>query len=371
MAHITKFKKGSGSGLAREWNRTAKNYKNENIDPSKSHLNVITENWHTNFKNIKKKVTSETKLRANGNELVGIVVTLPKELLDTDTEYQKSILAECGKFIDKKVNENTKCDFNIGVGSQIHFDETTPHIHTQFVPLTHKTDKQGKEYIGYDYNDIFKRDFYRTLHKELEQHMKEKFPELQKYDELFVEKEVKKTKYVDENGNNVGNISHWELKKKNDKIVQKIIDGQTKLSELTENVRKMETREVELEGKLKELDTREANLNTRENNLEDEITEKVKKQVDEKLEIEKERLEEHNELFLSNLLDNPIYDNGLLVNELLFNASKLGLIDKELYISNGWVFDEFGSLSEEEIGDELKQVLNILISKQHQYERSM
>ena len=106
----------------------SRNRKNENIDPSRSHVNY---NLAADIQPMQpyeyyKKRMSE--IYVHGNASVGIVswvITKPKTLPENETE---AFFKAAYEFFEKKHGKE-----NV-VSAYVHMDETTPHLHFCFVP---------------------------------------------------------------------------------------------------------------------------------------------------------------------------------------------------------------------------------------------
>lgn len=107
----------------------SRNRKNENIDPTRSHLNynlAAKVQPMQPYEYYKKRIS---EIYVHGNASVGIVswvITKPKTLPENETE---DFFKASYEFLEKKHGKE-----NI-VSAYVHMDETTPHLHFCFVPV--------------------------------------------------------------------------------------------------------------------------------------------------------------------------------------------------------------------------------------------
>ncbi len=144
--------------------RSIENHTNEDIDPTRSHLNynLVDGDPYTMFRQrldqlafVKKKST---------NVLCSWAVTCPKDLL-TDEDLQKQFFQESFDFLAKRYGRQ-----NV-VSAFVHMDETTPHMHFKFIPAI--KDKDGVERLNA--KAVINRTELLKIHKEAEQHMNKIF----------------------------------------------------------------------------------------------------------------------------------------------------------------------------------------------------
>lgn len=144
--------------------RSIENHTNEDIDPTRSHLNynLVDGDPYTMFRQrldqlvfVKKKST---------NVLCSWAVTCPKNLL-TDEDLQKQFFQESFDFLAKRYGRE-----NV-ISAFVHMDETTPHMHFKFIPAI--KDKDGIERLNA--KAVINRTELLKIHKEAEQHMNKVF----------------------------------------------------------------------------------------------------------------------------------------------------------------------------------------------------
>jgi hypothetical protein len=106
----------------------------------------------------------------------GVVITLPVELHSSDLATQNRFFNYCTDFIKEKFGEK-----NV-VYATIHHDETTPHVHIGFVPVTQKERKfRSKARKGETYTqerisakDVITKSMLNSFHNELDSYITEK-----------------------------------------------------------------------------------------------------------------------------------------------------------------------------------------------------
>ena len=139
----------------------SRNRKNENIDPSRSHLNY---NLAADIQPMQpyeyyKKRMSE--IYVHGNASVGIVswvITKPKTLPENET---KDFFKTAYEFFEKKHGKE-----NV-VSAYVHMDETTPHLHFCFVPVV-VDEKKGEKLCA---KRITTKSYLDKAHPEAEEYI--------------------------------------------------------------------------------------------------------------------------------------------------------------------------------------------------------
>lgn len=178
MAHITKFKLHSMPQMFAHINRTEnqiRKYGNADIDTSRSYLNQdIIHGDMTELTNRLSEVSHQKR-----KDLVaccGVVITLPAELHSSDLASQNRFFYYCTEFIKQKFGEKN-CIY-----ATIHHDETTPHVHIGFVPVTQierkyrSKAKKGETYTQerISAKDVVTKSMLNTFHNELDAYITEK-----------------------------------------------------------------------------------------------------------------------------------------------------------------------------------------------------
>ncbi len=172
MAHVQKSTRSSIGGLTRHYERYKKengeyiNFKNQEIDISKSHLNYnLAVHQQIPQLDFIKKRTSEVHC-PNRKELIVMcnwVVTAPKEVAPHE---QEKFFQETYNFLESRYGKE-----NV-ISAYVHLDETTPHIHFAFVPI--KFDKQ-KEYFKVCAKEVLNRSDLKSFHGHLSKYLEKVF----------------------------------------------------------------------------------------------------------------------------------------------------------------------------------------------------
>lgn len=178
MAHITKFKLSSMGQIFAHINRdknTIRKYDNQDIDTSRSYLNqdII----HGDMTDLTQRLSEVS--HQNRKDLVaccGVVITLPAELHSSDLATQNRFFNYCTDFIKEKFGEKNT------IYATVHHDETTPHVHIGFVPVTQKERKfRSKEKKGQTYTqervsakEVVTKSMLNSFHTELDTYITEK-----------------------------------------------------------------------------------------------------------------------------------------------------------------------------------------------------
>ena len=158
MANVKHFHRSAVRSILNHVKRID-NFSNQDIDSSRSKYNysLTTHDPHDFYK----KRLSEVHClnRANVNTLSSWCVTLPKGVKQAD---QRKFFEETVKFLKNRYGERN-C-----VVAEIHFDETTPHLHYCFIPIVFDEKKQREKV---DRKSIFTIKELKTFHKDLQDHI--------------------------------------------------------------------------------------------------------------------------------------------------------------------------------------------------------
>lgn len=131
MAHIEKYTKVNATSLFRHIERTNENYSNKEIDKERTQNNYSLMPIQKGAKELLEERMKEIthSKRKDLKCLASIVITLPEELKYFDTNnQQRDFFKACNDFIVKDFGQENL------IYSQVHLDETTPHIHIGVIP---------------------------------------------------------------------------------------------------------------------------------------------------------------------------------------------------------------------------------------------
>lgn len=162
MAHLKHYHR-SGVKDILEHNKRENNYSNQDIDPNRSKYNYSLSGHENDLEYYKQRLSEVHCLnRANVNTLSSWVVTLPKGVKKED---QKKFFQETVDFLKNRYGaENCVC-------ADVHFDETTPHLHYCFVPVVWDEKKQREKV---DRKSIFTIKELKTFHNDLQKHIEQR-----------------------------------------------------------------------------------------------------------------------------------------------------------------------------------------------------
>jgi len=173
VIRIQGFSKGSLTNIGNECDRKAGvEHRNNDIDPTRTHLNKsykdCSDSFYTEFHQILSATQCEYKEKKTGKAFEGMIITADREFFDR-MGYKKQFVRDFPWSEDKEVIPKEVNDFfnkaykwaleQIGykgtdkniLSAKVHYDETTPHMHIYYLPMTNKwntkvyeKDKHGK-----------------------------------------------------------------------------------------------------------------------------------------------------------------------------------------------------------------------------------
>ena len=161
MANVKHFHRTAVRSILNHVTRTD-NFSNKDIDSTRSKYNysLTTHDPHEAYKRRLSEVHCLN--RANVNTLSSWCVTLPKGVKRED---QKKFFEETVNFLKNRYGERN-C-----VSADIHYDETTPHLHYCFIPIVYD-EKKKREKV--DRKSIFTLKELKTFHNDLQSHINQK-----------------------------------------------------------------------------------------------------------------------------------------------------------------------------------------------------
>ena len=172
VMRFEKRKANNITGMQIHNERATENHANEDIKKELSHLNYNLIECPSYKKKINDELAKRYKvnksLRKDANLCVEVIFTSDKEFFDKLTPEQERLYFEKSlEFLKEFAGEK-----NV-ISATVHKDETTPHLHAVFMPLTDDGRLNYKDFINTKYDLIDLQDKY---HKK----MTEFFPELQR-----------------------------------------------------------------------------------------------------------------------------------------------------------------------------------------------
>ncbi|MBQ5633019.1 MAG: plasmid recombination protein, partial [Treponema sp.] len=155
MANVRHFHRSAVRSILNHVTRID-NYSNKDIDSTRSKYNYSLTK-HNPFEVYDKRLSEVHCLnRANVNTLSSWCVTLPKGVKKED---QRKFFEETVNFLKNRYGERNL------VSADVHFDETTPHLHYCFIPIIYD-EKKKREKV--DRKSIFTLKELKTFHNDLQ-----------------------------------------------------------------------------------------------------------------------------------------------------------------------------------------------------------
>src|SRR5690625_31989 len=171
MAHVQKFSRGAVGGLSSHIERKTENHSNKDIDTERTHENYdlcekdgdINSRYKERFDEVHCLNRADVKVMADW------VVTLPEELKEAPEGSQKRFFEETYDFLSERYGEE-----NVLAGV-VHNDESTPHMHFAFMPVTFDEKKQREKVSA---KEVLNRNELKSFHQDLDKHLKERIPQI-------------------------------------------------------------------------------------------------------------------------------------------------------------------------------------------------
>lgn len=250
MAHVQKFSKAAVAGLSSHIERKTLNHSNKDIDTDKSHLNydLCEKEGNMNERLSDRLEDVHCLNRADVKVMADWVLTLPQDLKELPEDSQKQFFEQSYEFLsDRYGKENV-------LSAMVHNDETTPHMHFSFVPVTFDDKKQHNKVSA---KEVLTRQDLKTLHQALDKHLKEKIPDIYQGGVL--------------NGETIGVEDIRILKEKSALIEQKNSELTAKNKQLERKLKQVNA----LEGKISNVFDTKNKLDNLENQFKRTITGKL------------------------------------------------------------------------------------------------
>jgi len=336
MAHLKKNTRGSVKGLSTHFERKTDNHSNEEIDVSRSHLNKdLMQDNSDMISRFDERLENVYCMKREDVKALGTwVVTLPDELKNESQNNQNKFFEETKEFLDERYGkENAVC-------AVVHYDETTPHLHYAFIPVTFDKKKQREKVSA---KEVLNRKDLQSFHDDLDKQLKEKLPfyekgilnnktlpfenveQVKKYNDELKNLESKlhkaetefkqKNKWLAENTKNINSV--YGVAKDFEKFEEKLKTAFGKTFISNEDLQKLKTTFTSLESKA----IKQTSIN---NKLEEKLkeTERDYKQVKGRRD---ELLQENKELEGK---INELEDKRIVFSDILKNDYGLKTIDR-------------------------------------------
>lgn len=172
IMRLEKRKANNITGMQIHNDRATENHSNEDINKELSHLNYDLIECPSYKKKINEELEKRYKvnksLRKDATLGVEVIFTSDKDFFDKLTPEQERLYFEKSlEFLKEFAGEK-----NV-ISATVHKDETTPHLHAVFMPLTDDGRLNYKDFINTKYDLINLQDRYHEK-------MREYFPELER-----------------------------------------------------------------------------------------------------------------------------------------------------------------------------------------------
>lgn len=162
MAHVKHYHRGSVREILAH-NSRSDNYSNPDINPAHSHYNYSLSGHEDDLAYYTDRLSKvHCMKRANVSTLSSWVVTLPAGVKHGD---QRLFFEETVNFLKARYGAEN-C-----VSADVHFDESTPHLHYTFIPVVFDA-KKNREKVSR--KELFTLKELYSFHEDLEKHLSEK-----------------------------------------------------------------------------------------------------------------------------------------------------------------------------------------------------
>lgn len=230
--HAENYKKGSVGALEHHNLRENESYSNKDIDPERTKYNVVLKqpaaSQYQDTKNIIDKAVNQ--VRSTSIWQSEFIVSSDKEFFSNlSQEEQNRFFAEAYSYLSNEFGaQNVTC-------AVVHYDETTPHMHFDFVPMTEDSRLSRKE--------VMTRERLLKIQDGLPKYLKEKGFDI-------------------ERGRKMAELAPKDRPKHMEpKEYKKALEGQIRALERQE--KRIRAKEGELNKAEKELDSREQKINAK------------------------------------------------------------------------------------------------------------
>jgi len=169
MAHLKKNTRGAVPGLAVHFERKTDHHTNKEIDVSKAYLNQdLMADGSDMLSRFNARLNDVYCMKRDDVKALAIwIVTLPEELAEAPYEQQSAFFEATTAFLNDRYGQEN------AVAAVVHYDETTPHLHYDFVPVVFD-DKKSRYKVSA--KEVLTRHDLQTFHEDLNQHLKKVLP---------------------------------------------------------------------------------------------------------------------------------------------------------------------------------------------------
>lgn len=175
MAHAAKYTQNQVGHLINHYNRSKEKdceRSNKNIDKdltSKNYNLMEREQTPQDYYNDRLNDVWHIQ-RADINTMCSWVITLPEKWQGDERPF----FNECVSFLNDRYGRDN-C-----IGAWVHMDETTPHLHYAFLPVVPDKNPKHDKDIKLNAKKVISRTELQHFHKDLQEHLRERFPDRDK-----------------------------------------------------------------------------------------------------------------------------------------------------------------------------------------------
>lgn len=168
MAHLMKHNASASGHMTKHYERAKDSdgnyikFSNQDIDTNRTHLNYnIAGNQQLNQMEFIRQRCSQVRCqnRKDVNVMCSWVITAPKDLPEHEQKY--FFKASYDFLANRYGRENV-------VSAYVHLDETTPHMHFAFVPVT---EDKKRDCLKVSAKEVVNRKDLQTFHNDLQKHL--------------------------------------------------------------------------------------------------------------------------------------------------------------------------------------------------------
>lgn len=171
MAHVQKFTRGAVGGLSSHIERKTSNHSNKDIDRERTHLNYdLCEKDGDMLSRYNERLDEVYCFNRKDVKVVADwIVTLPEELKEKSLDEQREFFQETYDFLYARYGKE-----NILAGV-VHNDETTPHMHFSFMPVTYDKKKEREKVSA---KEVLNRNELKSFHEDLDNYLRDYIPHI-------------------------------------------------------------------------------------------------------------------------------------------------------------------------------------------------
>lgn len=146
ILRMEKRKIGDVGRICNHHERLKETYKsNPDIDTTRTHLNYHIVQPEKRYRNLVLERIEEVGAKRRKDSIVlqdCLITASPEWIKSKSNEEQREYFNRAYEFMEKKIGKENM------ISAVIHLDETTPHMHLCFVPITKDNRLSSKEIIG-------------------------------------------------------------------------------------------------------------------------------------------------------------------------------------------------------------------------------